>query len=325
MKRYHLLAPVAIAAALSVQASVGAAVVSPVPEGARATHHLYVTTSGAILRYPIVHNRPAAQPDLAIPGNYGPIASAASGTAGDALYAVKNSGRYAVDAFMPGATRAHRQLLLPRLRGSFEWTIEALAVDRSGYLYVGASAYASGTAPSGEPFRLPRQGVFIYAPTQQGRVYPTAVVKAVGFAIDTIAVDRAGTLYVIGDSGIYNGICQEYEGNHTKPTLVRSFTSPALGMSYGAAVSGQTIYITTINTTNDFALVAFNVGDNGSVMPVSSFTSGASNIDGPLAYYGGVLYIEGQSPLLTQLFRASDTGPSEPLGTLTGVGNPAID
>ncbi len=325
MKRYHLLASVAIAAALSVQASVGAAVVSPAAEGARAAHHLYVTASGAILRYPIVHNRPAAQPDLSIPGNYGPIASAASGTAGDALYAVKNNGAYAVDAFMLGATRAHRQLLLPRLRGSFTWTIEALGVDRSGYLYVGASAYASGIAPSGERFRLPRQGVFIYAPTQQGRVYPTAVVTITDFAVDTIAVDRAGTLYVIGDSGIYNGICQEYKGNHTKPTLVRSFTSAALGMSYGAAVSGQTIYITTINTTNNFTLVAFNVGDNGSVMPTSSFTSGAGTIDGPLAYYGGLLYIEGQSPLLTQLFRASDSGLSQPLATLTGEGDPAID
>ncbi len=51
----------------------------------------------------------------------------------------------------------------------------------------------------------------------------------------------------------------------------------------------------------------------------------AGYIDGPLAYHGGILYIEGQSPLQTQLFDANAPGNVEPLSTLTGIGNPAVD
>jgi hypothetical protein len=324
MKSSHLLGLVTIALALSAQPSASAAGVARFAGAARSAHHLYVTTSSAILRYPFVHNRPAAKPDLTIAGSYGPIGVAPLGTTGDVLYAADGRNDYTIDAFPADGTRVDRQLLLPRLHGSFAWTVVALGVDSAGYLYVGASAYASGHAPGGEPFRLPRQGVFIYSPAQRGRVYPSAVIN-VHVAVDTITVDRASTLYIVGDSGIFNGVCDVYGNTHGKPTLLRSFTSPALGTAYGSAVNGQNVYINSINQTDNFVLTVFPTSSNGSVLPTSSFTSAGGYIDGPLAYYGGILYIEGQSPLQTQLFDANATGNVEPLSTLTAIGNPAVD
>ena len=324
MKSSHLLGLVTIALALSAQPSARAAGVARFAGAARSAHHLYVTTSTAILRYPFIRNRPAAKPDLTIAGSYGPIGVAPLGTTGDVLYAADGRNDYTIDAFPANGTRVDRQLLLPRLHGSFEWTVVALAVDSAGYLYVGASAYASGLAPSGEPFRLPRQGVFVYSPSQRGRVYPSAVIK-LDVALNTIAVDPAGTLYVFGDSEIFDGVCDVYGNTHGKPTLLRSFTSPALGTSYGAAVNGMNLYVNSINQTDNFVLTVFPTSSSGSVQPTSSFTSAAGYIDGPLAYHGGILYIEGQSPLQTQLFDANATGNVEPLSTLTGIGNPAVD
>ncbi len=171
-----LLGLVTIALALSAQPSARAAGVARFAGAARSAHHLYVTTfdrDPALSLHPQSSGRQAGSHDrgvLRTDRGWLPL-----GTTGDVLYA----GRWAQRLHhrrVPGERDARRPAT-PAAAPA--WLVRmdrrrARGRQRS-YSYVGASAYASGLAPGrGEPFRLPRQGVFVYSPSQRGRVYPSA-------------------------------------------------------------------------------------------------------------------------------------------------------
>lgn len=262
----------------------GGSSVREVSMAVTATRHLYVLefdATKAVLEYPIQNGIPAANPDRAIRGLYGPNAIAFD-SSGD-LYVL--DGRI-VKEFAPGANgRAHpiNQIDVP-----LSLNIGALAVDTNGYVYVGQK---------GE--------VYVYAPGASGKAKPIAKIKPVGYP-SALAIGVNNSLYALGNTQRMHPQLQfqmhvSVFRNPVMPKLIRRFCSqwlPNHGIDYGIVLDGVGRLFTThpyfINSAPHGEIDVYPAGDGACpTNPMTVITTMNPSLLGPvyLALNGLYLYV----------------------------------
>lgn len=260
---------------------------SPVPAA-----HLYASGNGSLLlRFPIVRGVPARWPDLMISNaGGGPIAVSPLGGAGSVLYT--NNGE-TILAFDYGHTKADRTIVLPPPSPGLSWSVAGLAVDRAGYLYVGAFQQGSDAFGRKYRVRIPTAGVLVYSPTANGRAHPVAAIS--NAYVLAIAIDEAGNLFLCGQYPSQAGFCDRFSQVRTHAKLLSSFTGPTLGYTLGATIVGSEIYLSSQDQTHryDFTAQVFPTSANGSsVQPTREIVATSGSLEGGLAAFSGKLYAQ---------------------------------
>jgi hypothetical protein len=257
-----------------------------------AAAHLYASGNGSLLlRFPIINGVPARMPDLTIRNvGGGPIAVSPLGSAHSVLYA---NNAETILAFDYGHTKVDRTIFLPPPSPGLSWSVAGLAVDGSGYLYVGAFQQGSDAFGRKHPVRVPTAGVLVYGPTANGRAQPVAAIS--NAYVLAIAMDETGNLFLCGQYPSQAGFCDRFSHVRTHAKLLSSFTGPTLGYTLGATVIGSEIYLSSQDQTHryDFTAQVFPTSANGSsVQPTREIVATSGSLEGQLAAYAGKLYAQ---------------------------------
>jgi hypothetical protein len=255
-----------------------------------AAAHLYASGNGSLLmRFPIVNGVPARMPDLTISNvGGGPIAVSPLGGAGSVLY---TNNAETILAFDYGHTKADRTIVLPPPSPGLSWSVAGLAVDRAGYLYVGAFQQGSDAFGRKYRVRIPTAGVLVYRPTANGRAHPVAAIS--NAYVLAIAMDETGNLFLCGQYPTQAGFCDRFCHVRTHAKLLSSFTGPTLGYTLGATVVGSDIYLSSQDQTHKYDSTAqvFPTSANGSsVQPTREIIATSGSLEGGLAAFAGKLY-----------------------------------
>jgi hypothetical protein len=257
-----------------------------------AAAHLYASGNGSrLLRFPIVNGVPARMPDLTISNvGGGPIAVSPLGGAGSVLY---TNNAETILAFDYGHTKADRTIVLPPPSPGLSWAVAGLAVDKAGYLYVGA--FQQGSDGFGRKYRvrIPTAGVLVYGPTANGPAHPVATIS--NAYVLAIAMDETGNLFLCGQYPSQAGFCDRFSHARTHAKLLSVFTGPTLGYTLGATVVGSEICLSSQDQTHkyDFTAQVFPTSANGSsVQPTREIVATSGSLEGGLAAFAGKLYAQ---------------------------------
>lgn len=257
-----------------------------------AAAHLYASGDGSLLlRFPIVNGVPARMPDLTIPNvGGGPIAVSPLGCAHSVLY---TNNAETILAFDFGHAKADRTIVLPPPSPGLSWSVAGLAVDRAGYLYVGAFQQGSDAFGRKYRVRIPTAGVLVYSPTANGHAQPVAAIS--NPYVLAIAIDEMGNLFLCGQYPSQAGFCDRLSQVRSHAKLLSSFTGPTLGYTLGATVVGSEIYLSSQDQTHkyDFTAQIFPTSANGSsVQPAREIVATSGSLEGGLAAFSSKLYAE---------------------------------
>ena len=274
---------------VSMLAVIGSVALAASPAAAA---HLYATGNGALLvRFPIINGVPTRFPDLVVQNVGGPLAFSPFGGADSVLYAADGDNIF---AFNYGHTKPDRIIALPPTSPGLSWSVAGLAVDRAGFLYVGAFQTGSYAFGHRNRVRVPAAGVLVYSPTANGNARPVATLS--NAYVLAIAIDKLDDLFVCGQNPDQSGFCDRFADVRTRAKMLSSFTGPTLGDMTGAVVIGSDLYVSSQDQTQryDFTAQVFPVTANGSgVLPTREIVPTSGSVEGELAAFAGMLYAQG--------------------------------
>jgi hypothetical protein len=285
--------------------------------------HLYVAVigakSGKVIRYPFVNGLPSKKADFVYRGITSPIAVDAHGT----LYGESNICCFCVahiDTWPAGSPKPTAHVKVPWV--SSDGAIgSSVAVDGSGYLYVGYAQCLSGLRGAQSSSRAssgpPATGIAVYAPNQNGGP-PVATfdVPNDDSAPESMVFGPDGDLYV-SVSTYSNGNYVEVVANpRTDPKVVREISFGSLNV-YSMTFGRRDLYALT-SAGRPTAVDVLKADANGPAKPIRTIELpfGSETLWGGLALYGpdafSIMTNFTYSDTTIEEFPASASGETQP-------------